>query len=90
MTITSKENAGGLPHVLLVSLAGDIDADIYASYDAALAALRQRADAWDEMDDPHPELDRSMATLEQLSELYADSMDKIDTWCQILPCFDFR
>ncbi len=73
-----------MTHVALVSMDGHIDAAPAPSYEVALSILRQRAQAWDWEIDPAQPLDRSMATLEQLSALYAhDAANEGDCWVEI-------
>jgi hypothetical protein len=79
-----------MTHVALVSLNNDVDATPAPSYEAALEFLRSRAETWDWDIDPEHPLDRSTATLEQLSELYAHNGDEATWWVNIaelmVPC----
>jgi len=86
-----ENNMVTMTHVALVALPDDIDATLAPSYEAALGELRQRAELWDWDIDPEHPLDRSTATLEQLSELYAHDGGERDThWVTIaallVPC----
>lgn len=73
--------------VLIVSLDGDMDATLFDTYADALEGLRTRAQLWEELDNPRPELDRSTATLEQLDFLWKDGQEEEErTWCAIIPC----
>lgn len=73
-----------MTHVALVSMDGHIDAAPAPSYEAALHLLRQRAETWDWEIDPEQPLDRSTATIEQLSALYAhDAANEGDCWVDI-------
>jgi hypothetical protein len=73
-----------MTHVALVSMDGHIDATPAPSYEEALDLLRKRAETWEwEIDPEHP-LDRSTATLEQLSTLYAhDAANEESCWVDI-------
>ena len=60
------------PHAVIVYNAGDgFDITPYPSYDAALAALRDRAAWWDQ-EDTTPCVDVTTASVSTLSDLYAN------------------
>lgn len=70
-------------YAAVICMDGEIEVVAKTSADDALDYLRKRAEAWDwEIDEKHP-LDRSTATVEQLSELYGHDGDPDLNWVKI-------